>query len=419
MFKKVILNNGIPVVMERTEETRSVCIGIWVKTGARYEKTDQNGISHFLEHMFFKGTTSRSTKDISVEIDSLGGELNAFTSRESTTFYIKVLDEHIEKALDLLNDIFLNSVFPEDEIEKEKGVIFEEINLVEDAPEDYIHDLFNKNIWGEHQLGQSVLGEKDIIRTITKHDLLRYVEKHYGTNTMIVSCSGNFNSIRLIENLNHTLGSLKRNSTVEKELCPEFHGGVNVIPKKLSEVHLCLGTKGLPQGSKDRYAMHLLNTILGAGVSSRLFLEVREKRGLAYSIVSFNVSYIDTGVWTIYTGTEKKNVYEVIQIITDQIRGLPFSLTSEELQRAKNQLKGSLFLALESTSSKMISIAKQELYYGKYFPPEEVISAVESVTLEDVKALSRLLIEDTPLALTAYGPVNEKDLPLQSLRLSN
>jgi predicted Zn-dependent peptidase len=406
MFKKVFLNN----VMETAKDSRSVCLGICVKTGSRNEEKDQNGISHFLEHMFFKGTAQRTTKDIAVEIDSLGGELNAFTSRESTTFYIKVLDEHIEKALELLTDIFLNSVYPEEEIEKEKGVIFEEINLVEDTPEDYIHDMFNKHIWGESGLGLSVLGGKENIKVFTKNDLLSYVDRHYGTKNILVSCSGNIREESLIENLNRSIGNLKRKYSPRKGRSSEFRGGLNIIPKKLSEVHVCLGVEGLPQADKDRYAMHLLNTILGAGVSSRLFLEIREKRGLAYSIGSYNISYFDTGVWTVYTGTDKKNVDEVVKIVIDQIKGLSDSLTSEELIKAKNQLKGSLFLALESTSSKMVNITKQEMYYGKYFSPEEIINAVESVSPEEVKALSKRLVEDSPLAITVYGPVREKEL---------
>ncbi len=412
MYKKVILDNGIPVVIETTKETRSICIGIWVKVGSRDETIKKNGISHFLEHMFFKGTIKRTAKDIAVEIDSLGGELNAFTSRESTAFYIKVLDEHIEKAVELLTDIFLNSTFPEDEIEKEKGIIFEEIKLVEDTPEDYIHDLFNKNIWGESGLGQPVFGRKETIETFTKGDLLNYLEKHYGTKAIIIACSGNFKEKILIEILNLTIGTMKRDSTPAKEPCPEFKAKFNIIPKKLSEVHICIGIKGIPQASEDRYSMYLLNTILGGSVSSRLFQEIREKRGLAYSIGSFNVSYFDTGVWTAYAGTDRKRVSEVVNIIIDQMRGLSDSLTVDELQKAKNQLKGNLVLALESTNSKMVNIARQEMYYGRYFSPEDISNAVESVTLEELKGLSQRVVGNNPFALTVYGPVKEKELSI-------
>jgi len=412
MYKKLFLDNDIPIVIDTVKEARSVTIGIWVKVGARFEPSQKNGISHFLEHMFFKGTTKRTSKDIAVEIDSLGGELNAFTTRESTTFYVKVLDEHLEKAIELLSDIFLNSTFPVEEIEKEKGIISEEIKMVEDTPDDFVHDLFNKAIWDDG-LGQFVLGKKETIDTFSREDLFRYVEKFYTTKNIIIASSGNFNEEILNRNLNLTIGTIKRGAESEKNPCPEFNGKVNIIPKKLSEVHICLGLKGLPHASEDRYSMHLLNTILGAGVSSRLFQEIREKRGLAYSIYSFNNSYLDTGVWGVYAGTDRKHVGEVIDIITEQIKGLSDSVSPEELRRAKDQLKGNLMLALESTSSKMINIARQEIYYGRYFSPEEIIDAVEAVTLEDIKALSRQLVDNHPFALTIYGPV--KGLKLRSI----
>ena len=412
MYKKITLDNGIPVVVETAKDSRSVCIGIWVKAGSRNEIIKKNGIFHFLEHMFFEGTSTRTVGDIALGIDSLGGELNAFTSRESTAFYIKVLDEHVEKALELLSDIFLNSIFHEDEIEKEKGIIFDEINLVEDSPEDYIHDLFYKNIWGESGLGQSVLGRKENLATFRKDDLLKNIEEYYGTKSIIIACSGNFNEEYIIENLNLTIGALKRDSTPEIQPCPEFIGTLNILPKKLSDVHLCLGLKGLSHGSEDRYSMHLLNTILGAGTSSRLFQEIREKRGLVYSISSFNVSYFDTGVWTVYTGTDRRRVSEVVNIIIDQMRGLSASLTIDELQKAKNQLKGNLILALESTSSKMVNLARQEMYFEKYFTTADIINAVESVTLENLKELSQRLVGNNPFALTVYGPVKARDLKI-------
>jgi predicted Zn-dependent peptidase len=407
MFKKIILANGIPVVIETNKDTRSVCIGIWVKVGSRHESAEKNGISHFLEHMFFKGTDKRTSKDIAVETDSLGGELNAFTSRENTTFYIKVLDEHIEKAVELLTDIFLNSVFPEDEIEKEKGIISEELKSVQDSPEEYIHDLFNKNIWGESGLGRSVLGSEKSILTFTKQDLAGHIEKHYGAGNIVIACSGNFEEEALIAKLNQSIWRLKTDSPFKNAVYPEFKCSTNIFYKKLSETHICIGLKGLPNASDDRYAMHLLNTILGGGVSSRLFQEVREKRGLAYSIYSFSLSYFDTGVWTVCAGTDKKNVNEVVSIITSQIRGLPDSLTDNELRKAKDQLKGNLILALESTNSKMINIARQEIYYGRYFSPDDIINAVESVTLEEMKRLSTRLIENKPFAITVYGPVKK------------
>lgn len=410
MYQKIFLNNGIPVVIETAKDSMVVCLGIWIKVGARHEDYNKNGISHFLEHMVFKGTKKRTARDISAEIDSMGGELNAFTSQENTTFYVKVLDEYFVKALELLTDIFLHSAFPKDDIEKEKRIIREELKMVEDTPDDYIHEIFNKNIWGKTGLGQSILGRIETIETFTKEDLLNHTEKYYSTKNMIIACAGNLNEEYLIEKLNQTLGGLQRDSEPQIKSIPEFTGKLNITPKKLLETHICLGVKGIPQGSEKRYSMHLLNTILGGGVSSRLFQEIREKRGLAYSIYSFNISYSDTGLWGVYTGTDKAHTEEVVNFVTEEMRGLPETITAQEVQRAKEQLKGNLILGLESTISKMTNIAKQEMYYSRYFSPEETIKAIEAVTLDDVRSLSKELISNSPFAITVYGPVRETDL---------
>ncbi|MBI5664612.1 MAG: insulinase family protein [Nitrospirae bacterium] len=410
MYKKINLANNVPVLMETASEIHSVCIGFWIKIGSRYESPDKNGISHFLEHMFFKGTQTRTAQDIAVEIDSLGGEINAYTSTEYTVFYVKVLAEYMGPALGLLSDIFLNSTFPEADIEKEKNIVFEEIKMVEDNPSDYVHDLFSKHIWGDKGLGQTVLGGVETISSFTRNDLIDHINKYYGTENIIVSCSGNFIEAELVEWLNRTIGSLERQGIKKSGLGPVFTNKINIVTKDLSEAHVCLGLKGLPYSSEDRYSMHLLNTILGSGISSRLFQNVREQKGLVYSIYSYHAAYFDTGLWAVYAGTDKKHVSEVINITVDEMKGLPHSITDDELRRAKAQLKGNLLLALESTSNKMTNIAKQELYYGKYYSPEEIIRMVESVTLEKVKRLAGETAGDSAFALTVYGPVKEKDL---------
>ena len=396
--------------METAQEMHSVCIGIWVKVGSRFEEPVKNGISHFLEHMFFKGTEKRTAEDIAMEIDSLGGELNAFTSTEYTLYYVKVLDEYLERAVELLMDIFLNSTFPEDDIEKEKGIINEEISMVEDTPSDFVFEVFSKNIWGEDALGQTVLGKRETIGAFKRDDLINHIGDYYGTENIIVACSGKFDEDKLISHLNGGLGSLKRNSMKKDFIVPGFSGGLNVLTKDLSEAHICMGLKGMPYSNDDRYAMHLLNTILGSGFSSRLFQNVREKRGLVYSIYSYHVSYIDTGIWSVYAGTDRKHVSEVINITVDEVMNLAGSVTPDELQRAKAQLKGNLILALESTSNKMTNIAKQEIYYGKYFAPDEIIRMVDDVTIDDLKALSNRIVGESPIAVTVYGPVEEDNL---------
>ena len=410
MFKKVTLDNNIPVLMETAREVHSVCIGIWVKVGSRNESPEKNGISHFLEHMFFKGTDNRSAEGIAMEIDSLGGELNAFTSSEYTVFYIKVLDEYIDQAVELLSDIFMNSTIPAEDLEKEKNVVNEELNMVEDNPSDYVHELFNRNIWGEEGLGQSVLGKRETLGALTREDLLDHIDKNYGSENIVIACSGNINENKLTGYLNDTFGRIKKNSSQRTVLQSEYSGSCNIVTKDMSETHICLGLNGMQYNSEERYAMHLLNTVLGSGFSSRLFQNVREKRGLVYSIYSYHVSYFDAGLWSVYAGADKKNANEVIDITINEMRNLSSSVTAEELQRAKAQLKGNLILALESTSNKMTNIAKQEIYYGKYFSPPEILKMVESINLDDVKELAQRLIKDKPFALTTYGPVTEDDL---------
>jgi predicted Zn-dependent peptidase len=416
MFKKEVLENGIPVVMEQIRGVRSVSLGIWVKVGSRNESPQQNGISHFLEHMFFKGTKKRTATDIAVAIDSLGGDLNAFTSKEGTTFYIKVLDEHLEKGVGLLSDVFLRSVFPEDEIEREKGVINEEINMVEDTPDDYIHDLFSSSIWGTEGLGQPVVGKKTTVKSLTRDDLLGHIRKYYGTSDTIVACAGNFDADKLLGMLEKNLGRLRRGSVPETKPAPAFKPSTQVVGRDLSEVHVCLGIKGISQASPDRYGVLLLNAALGGGVSSRLFQEIREKRGLVYTVYSFLSSYIDTGLWGVYAGTGKKHVNTVIEKTLEELYGLHQNITGDELQRAKDQIKGSLVLGLESTSRRMQSLATQLIYYGRYFSPTELMKSIDAVTLKDAKELAEKLTSEGGTALTIYGPFDKKSLKVSLQR---
>jgi len=415
MFKKYRLDNGIPLVTERIRNVHSVALGIWVKVGSRYEPSEKNGISHFLEHMFFKGTRKRTAKDIAVDIDSVGGDLNAFTSRETTTFYVKVLDEHLHRGIDLLTDIFLHSTFPETDIEKEKSIIKEEIKMVEDTPDDYIHDLFYLSVWGEEGIGQPILGRRDTIKSFSSEDLISHVRRYYGTKDTVIACAGNFEPEKLLHELNHILGCLRRGSELKTGISPLFKPGTSVYSKDLSEVHSCIGVQGIAQGSGERYALYLLNAILGAGVSSRLFQEVREKRGLAYSIYSFIASYFDTGVWGVYAGSAKKRVVEVIEIIVKEMKELKDTITHDEFTRAKDQLKGNLVLGLESTNNRMQNIARQEIYHERFFSPEEIIKEIDAVTLREVKELSEKLVGQGNIALTVLGPIQHSQL--SSLRL--
>lgn len=410
MFKKTYLDNGIPVIMEQMKAVRSVSLGIWVNVGSRHESPERNGVSHFLEHMFFKGTQQLSAKDIAVAADSLGCDLNALTSRENTAFYVRILNENFDKGMDLLSDIFLNSTFQEEEIEKEKGIIGEEIKMTEDAPDDHIHDLFTQTIWGSMGIGQPILGRAETIKLFKREDITDHINKYYGSENTIIACAGNFDPANLIEKLNKNFGSLRLGSKPKHETTPLFWNKTNVFTKDLSEVHICIGAEGVPQASENRYELYLLNTILGSSVSSRLFQEVREKRGLVYSIYSYIASYLDTGVWAVYAGAGRHNTVEVINIVLREFKSLSGTITESELQRAKDQLKGNLILGLESTSSRMQNIARQELYYGRYYSIQETIKNINSIKLGQVRELSERLTGDGRFALTVLGPINENEL---------
>lgn len=409
MFTKRYLDNGIPVVMEQLRNFRSVIVGIWIRVGSRNEESHKNGISHFVEHMFFKGTKKRTATEISIDIDSIGGELNGFTSRENTVFYVKVLDEFVERGVELLSDIFLHSTLPESEIEKEKGVIKEEIKLVEDTPDDYIHDLFNKTIWGDEGLGQSVLGRKETIDTFSRDDLINHLRKHYGTSDTVIACAGNFVPEKMLTLLNHHLGTLRRASKPDLKHQSFLKNKVSAYHKDLSEVHICIGVEGLPFASPERYNLALLNTILGASVSSRLFQEIREKKGYAYSIYSFVNSYIDTGYWAVYAGVSKKKALTVTKLIIGELLKLSTTLTDIELRRAKDHLKGNLVLSLESTSNRMQSIARQEIYFKRYIPIQEILAEIERVTLSQAKQLASDLLNRDKISLTLLGDVREEE----------
>jgi predicted Zn-dependent peptidase len=409
MFRKELLLDRIPLVMERITGVRSISLGIWVRVGSRYEKREQSGISHFLEHMFFKGTGKRTQKEIAYEIDSLGGDLNAFTSKETTTFYIKVLDEHLEKGIELLMDIFLNSLFPEEEIRREKDVVMEELRMAEDTPDEYGHDLFSEHVWGPGGLGLRILGSRETVRSFTRDDLFQHINSYYGADNIVISCAGNIELEKITGIIGDYAGAIPipENNLSSVAGGQEFRDGVRVVTRDHSEVHLCMGVEGIPQGSPDRYTMLLLNTIIGSGVSSRLFQEIREMRGLAYSVYSFVSSYIDSGLFGVYVGTGRNNYQMVIDLVRKELAGFKDTVTGDELARAKEQLKGNLILALESTSGRMNSIARQEIYYGRYYSPAEIIEEIERVQIHQLRALADRLFSGERLALTVLGPVKE------------
>lgn len=413
MYRKLVLDNGIRLVTERIPTLKSVTVGIWVNVGSRDENPAQAGYSHFIEHMFFKGTTLRSATDISREIDALGGEMNAFTTRETTTFYVKVLDQHVSKALDLLSDLFLRSQLAQKEIEKEKQVVLEEIRMVQDDPEDLVQELHTKLVMGRHPLSRPILGRESTIVQISRNSLLEYIRTHYRPEDIVIAVAGNFDLGQLEKTIARRFGSYRQESSdaVRKRWPPDLCGGVNTRQKSLEQVHLCLGLEGVAAGHKDRYAIYALNSILGGSVSSRLFQEVREKRGLSYSIYSFLSGYSDGGTITIYAGTRAQEVERVIDVIRREIKKLARDgINREELKRTKEQMKGSLMLSLESSHSRMNKLAKDELIAGTHTTLEEMITEIDGVTGQQVCDVAQNLFNPTKMALTGLGPLSSRQV---------
>lgn len=396
--------------MERLSALKSVAIGAWINVGTRDEKEGEEGFSHFLEHMMFKGTRRRSATRISQEIDSLGGEMNAFTSHESTTLYVKVLDQQIRQAVDLLSDLFHSSRLDPKEIQREKQVVLEELRSVRDDPEDLVYELHAKEVLREHPLGRPILGNRLTMKNLERSDLVRFRDLQYCPEKTVIAVAGNFHVNELTELLNTSFGSwkAKRKRPVEFGSVPppKIHHGTFVHPKQLEQVHVCLGFKGVPTSHPERYAVHTLNALLGGGVSSRLFQEVREKRGLAYTIYSQLSSFADIGTLTVYAATAAKEVLAVVDVICKEVEKLrKKGPGSKELERTKNQLKGTVMLGLEGTYGRMNKLAKDEISQRRSISLQEMISEIDRVSCEQIKELSQELLDFNALTVTALGPI--------------
>lgn len=414
MYKKVVLDNGVRVVLERMSSLRSVALGVWANVGSRYEEKGEEGLSHFIEHMMFKGTSHRTASQISNEIDALGGEMNAFTTHEATAFYVKVLDQQMGAAFDLLADLFHHSRFGVRDIEKEKQIVLEEIRTVQDDPEDYIHELHAKDILGNHPVGRPILGTARAMRHLERRSLLQYKRKHYRPENTILAVAGNFSFPQLLDQANEYFGqwqgalkASKRNGEHPWPHDPPTRQSFHHKP--LEQVHLCVGFKGLPIGHPDRYAAHVLNTILGGGVSSRLFQEVREKRGLAYTIYSHLSSFVDGGTLTVYAATRPSELGAVIDQVTKEAKKLCRRLVSmKELERTKTQLKGNLMLGLEGTYGRMNKLAKDELYQGRHVTLQEIVKAIDRISPDQILQISQQLLGQRDFVVTALGQIPRK-----------
>ncbi|WP_174735056.1 M16 family metallopeptidase [Mesobacillus harenae] len=394
MIKKYTCQNGLRIVLEQIPHVRSVAIGVWIGTGSRNETPVNNGISHFLEHMFFKGTKTRSAREIAESFDSIGGQVNAFTSKEYTCYYAKVLDNHAPYALEVLADMFFNSTFDNEELNKEKNVVYEEIKMYEDTPDDIVHDLLSKAIYDDHSLGYPILGTEKTLETFNGDKLREYMHETYTPENVVVSIAGNISEsfIHDVEKYFGTYEAGKKEQTFEK---PRFHGTEVVRKKETEQAHLCLGYEGLQIGHEDVYSLIVLNNVLGGSMSSRLFQEVREQRGLAYSVFSYHSAYRDSGIVTIYGGTGSKQINVLFETIQETLAKLKEDgITVKELNNSKEQLKGSLMLSLESTNSRMSRNGKNELLLKKHRSLDEIVEQIDHVSKNSVDGLANRIFTD-------------------------
>jgi predicted Zn-dependent peptidase len=415
------LGNGVRIITEAMPHVRSVSVGVWVGAGSRRETPERNGISHFIEHMVFKGTSRRSAEDIARSVDSIGGNLDAFTAKELVCFNTKVLDQHLKQAFDVLADLVLDPLFREDDIEKEKGVILEEIKMEADSPDYLVHEIFSSYFWKDHPLGKPILGTRETVKKFDRNAVLEYYQAAYGPSNLVVTAAGNLTHDRLVALVREHFEDLKPGAPLPAEAIPATHARIALRNKKsLEQVHLCLGVPSYPLPHQERFACYVLNTLLGGGMSSRLFQNIRERQGLAYAVFSELNPYRDTGCLSIYAGTSIESAGRVVESILKEFRQLKESpVSEEELRRAKDHLKGSLMLSLESTASRMSNLARQEMYFSRFFTLDELVESIEAVTAADVQRIAQTFFDPKQIALTVLGNlenfhISREDLIRQS-----
>ena len=416
-YRKGQLPDGIRVVTEQMPHVRSVAVGVWVETGSRHERDDRTGVSHLIEHLVFKGTATRSAEAIARAMDSVGGQMDAFTTKEHTCFFVQVLDEHLPMAVDLLTDILLHQRFDAEELEREKSVVLQEIKMVEDTPDDLIHDLFAAHVWDGHPLGRPILGSREAVQGYGRAAVHDHFLEHYAPPRIIIAVAGHVTHDQVMRLFGAGFDGFSRQPTVHDVPAPAMKAGVNIVPKELEQVHVVLGFPGLSHAAPERYALYLLNDVIGGSMSSRLFQEVRERQGLVYSIHSGVQAFRDTGMLSVYAATDAANFSKVLKSILKEVRGIKKDgVTAEELRRAKDHLKGSLMLSLESTSSRMNRLAKHEMHLGAFLTMDAMLAAIDAVKHDEVQALVSDLLDEDRLALTTYGPLDRRNLPRELSR---
>jgi predicted Zn-dependent peptidase len=399
------LPNGVRIITETMPHVRSVSVGVWIGTGSRRETPEQNGITHFIEHMLFKGTTGRSAMEIARSVDSIGGNLDAFTAKELVCYNTKVLDQHLGLAVDVLADLVLHPLFREEDIAKEKGVILEEIKMEADSPDYLVHEIFSANFWKDHPLGKPILGTKDTVKRFSRETIDGYFREVYSPANLIVTAAGHLSHEGMVELVRQYFEPLAPSGPVPSDIPPGTHARLALRNKKsLEQVHVCLGVPSFPLPHEERFSCYVLNTLLGGGMSSRLFQNIRERQGLAYAVFSELSAYRDTGCLTIYAGTSPETARQVVGLIMKEFQQLKQErVPDEELRRAKDHLKGSLMLSLESTSSRMSNLARQEMYFQRFFTLDEIVESIEAVTTDDLQRIAQTFFDPKLIALTVLG----------------
>jgi predicted Zn-dependent peptidase len=416
-IRRTALPNGLTIITEEMEHIRSVCIGIWVKTGSRDEDKQWNGISHFVEHMVFKGTEHRTAEEIARQVDSIGGNIDAFTAKECVSFSIKVLDEHLPIALDVLSDLVLNPVFASDDIVRERGVILEEIKMDEDSPDYLVHEIFTQNFWKDHPLGRPILGTRDTVKGFEREPVADFYRQRFVPGNVIVTAAGHLNHDHFVELVGKHFANMQPMSNGFHSAPPKIVPKIILRNKKsLEQVQICVGVPSYPITHEKRHSSYILNTLLGGGMSSRLFQNIRERQGLAYAIYSDLNPYRDTGCLSVYAGTSRTSATKVVESVVSEFRDLKSAeVPADELRRAKDQLKGSLMLSLESSTARMSNLARQEMYFDQFYGLDELIAKIESVTTEELWNLSHQFFQTENIAVTILGNLNGLKLTREQL----
>jgi predicted Zn-dependent peptidase len=409
MYHKTTLPNGVRVLTEAMPAVRSATVGIWADVGSSVESRERRGISHLVEHMLFKGTRRRTARQIAETMDGVGGNLNAFTDKETTCYFAKIIDRHIPLALDVLADMFLHSTFDPQELAKEQKVVLEEIKMYEDSPDDLIHDVFLQTMWRESSLGEPTIGFADTIVHITPDDLRAHMRAHYAPNSVVVAAAGNIEHERFVELVCEQFAGFEGACALPEPERPAATPATKVRYKDSEQAYVVIGTRGIDIRDERRYALSILDTVLGGGMSSRLFQEIREQRGLVYSVYSFQAAYRAAGLFGVYAGTSPSNVQSCIDVVVEQFARVRSALIDEtEFHLAKEHIKGNLTLSLESTSSRMIRLGRNEFALGREVTAEEIERRIDAVTAHEVQELARELLVEENLGLCIIGPVDEK-----------